>query len=254
MRLTDAHAHLNGNELAHFRETLEFLDFLRVISNSVDLESSEDNIRFAKKCSRLVPFVGIHPEIFGRPENAKLPRGALDDMVDGLGRLLKDAKGIGEIGLDPKYDQEENQMHLLRGILSHAESHTIPITFHCRETTSQIIEVLSSYRLHQPILFHWFSGSESELKRLHERGFYTSFGPSILFSRRLRELVLASDRRLILAETDSPTSFQSLFNGPSTPFMIPSVAFKMSQILDISLKDVCELTDSNATKYLLTQD
>jgi TatD DNase family protein len=202
----------------------------------------------------MIPFVGIHPEIFAKPENSNLDHSQLDGMISDLAELMKSAKGIGEVGLDLRYGQIDNQEYLLRGILSSAESINLPITFHCRETSSRILDILASYKLRQNILFHWFSGSESELRRLHDRGIYTSFGPSILFSKRMSDLVSSSEKRLILTETDSPTPFRSLFDGPGTPLLISSVALKMGLILKMMFREVCELVETNMNKYLLTQD
>ncbi len=103
-------------------------------------------------------------------------------------------------------------------------------------------------------MFHWFAGSELEQGKIHDKGMFTSFGPSILFSRRLAGLVGSSDRGLILVETDSPTTFQSIINGPSTPFLAYSVAFKMAMILKMPFNDLCDLVETNVSKYLLTQD
>ena len=254
MRITDSHAHLNERELADFVGKLELFESLRVVSNSVDTSSSVRNLEIAVSSRSVVPFVGIHPEIFSRSEFANITNEELGGIVSELSRLVKKARGIGEVGLDPKYGRNEAQEYLLRQILSLAESERIPIAFHCRETASQILKLLDSFRLRQNLLFHWFSGSESELRRLHERGIYTSFGPSILFSKRMCELVRLSERNFILLETDSPTPYRSLFDGTSTPFMVSSVALKMASILGITFKDVCELTESNSEKYLLTQD
>ena len=225
-----------------------------MISNSVDLHSSSRNIELATNCDSVIPFVGIHPGIFARPENSSLTHEDFDIMIEEVVRLLKFAKGVGEVGLDPSYGYLIDQEYLLRGILSLAESSTLPITFHCRETILKTIDIVSTYNLQSKILFHWFAGSELELRKLHDRGMYTSFGPSILFSKRMAGLVKSSDPQFILAETDSPTPFRSIVDAPGTPILINSVAFKIGLILNIPFQQACELVETNANRYLLTQD
>jgi len=254
LRITDAHAHLNEFTLTGFSAGLRHVDGLSVITNSVDVDSSLRNIEISRSCNMVIPFVGIHPEIFARPENSNMSSEQLDSLTEHIADLIKDAKGIGEIGLDPKYGQMENQEYVLDRILLLAESSVIPITFHCRETTLEILDVLSSYNLRQNIMFHWFAGSEMELGKIHDRGMFTSFGPSILFSKRMAGLVGSSNRGLVLVETDSPTTFQSIINGPSSPFLVYSVAFKMAFILKITFNDMCDLLEANVGKYLATQD
>ncbi len=212
------------------------------------------NLELAKECRSLIPFVGIHPEIFAKYPNLSIAREKLDEMVSKLARYAESAIGIGEIGLDPKYGQMELQEYLLKEILRLAETLRIPITLHSRETTSKLLDELSSYSLHCKILFHWFAGSESELGKLHGKGYYSSFGPSILFSKRIIELVKHSEPGLILTETDCPTIFRSLNESPSTPLLVSSVAFKLGMILHMPMNDVCELISTNAREYLATQD
>ncbi|MGI0092213.1 MAG: TatD family hydrolase, partial [Nitrososphaerales archaeon] len=235
--LIDAHAHLNEPLLAGFVNSLEKIGGnISVYSNSVDLATSVWNIQASNRLEAVVPFVGIHPEIFSRSTNAKLSRESLDQMVEKVGELFYSASGIGEIGLDPNYGRADEQAYLLTRLLDYAEDSRLPISFHCRNTFEKILDTLSSHTIHGNLLFHWFAGSESDLKRLHDNGIYTSFGPSILFSKRMARLVETSDAEYILAETDSPTIFRSIIDHPTTPFIVSSVIFKMSLIRKVSFE------------------
>ena len=251
LRVTDSHAHLNESVLAGFAKVIDTLP-IRVMSNSVDPESSLRNIELSKQSDLIIPFVGIHPEIFKRPENERIQPGEIDVATQSVASLLDSAKGVGEIGLDPSYGQLDNQKYLLNNILSIAERRDLPIAFHCRETVADILNVLGSYRLHSNLMFHWFSGSQEDLRKLHDRSIYTSYGPSIIFSNRMAGLVQSSNPDLILVETDSPTQFRSILNGPSTPLLVNSVAFKIGLILNKSFESACEIDETNVDKYLST--
>jgi Tat protein secretion system quality control protein TatD with DNase activity len=82
---------------------------------------------------------------------------------------------------------------------------------------------------------------------------YTSYGPSILFSKRLSRLLSRSDPELLLAETDAPTRFHSLTKEEGNPLLVASVYFKMAETLKISFDSLREKLFQNANGYLGTQ-
>ncbi len=118
----------------------------------------------------------------------------------------------------------------------------------------KILQILTTFSLKGSVLFHWFAGSESELKQIKDRGYYVSYGPSILYSKRMGMLVEKSARDRILPETDSPTPFSSLTQGISTPFLISSVAFKIGLITKVNFDQVKEMLYENVLRYLGTQN
>lgn len=252
LKLVDAHAHLDSQELVRFISTHN-QENLSVISNSVNVESSTRNLELSRKLSSVVAFVGIHPEVF-RYAQVSPSIEELDSMVEKIAALLKFAKGIGEVGLDPSYGRIDSQKHLLSRMLEIVEKTKLPVTIHSRGATAEIIEILTTYNLKSRILFHWFAGTEKELYKLHASGIYTSFGPSIIFSKRISTLLQLSDRKFILAETDSPTRFRSVMDAPSNPTLISSVVFHIGLLLNLPFEDACELTSSNSKSYLSTQD
>ncbi len=249
MKLVDAHAHLDSPELEGFLSSHDQSN-LRVISNSVTVDASVRNLDIAKKFASVVPFVGIHPEIFRNPGN--LSKEEIDNMTEKIFLLSKSASGIGEIGLDPNYGRVKDQRYLFERMLELAEKTKLPVSIHCRDSTLEVLELLSTHILKSGTLFHWFAGNENELKRIHALGMYTSFGPSIIFSKRMGNLIQMSDRRFILAETDSPTRFRSLHDAPSNSTLVSSVVFQMSHLLNLPFDQTCELTSSNSKNYLST--
>lgn len=253
--IIDAHAHLDHETLENFVEMIvKNDDRFAYFTNSVDYQTSLRNISLAKRKGSIKAFVGIHPQIFYEPGSSDLNRSMLDSMIEDVGGLFGKATGIGEIGLDRKYGRLEEQQYLLTSMLNLAESTRLPVTFHCRDTISEILGLLSSYEIRGNMLFHWFAGSESELRIVHDKGIYTSFGPSIIFSKRMSALVESCDLNLILAETDSPTRYNSILEGISTPFLVTSVLFKMSMIRKVPFNEMLKIAEKNSIAYLGTQD
>ena len=249
--IVDSHAHLDSPELETFLSAYDQTS-LRVVSNSVSVDSSVRNLDIAKKFASVVPFVGIHPEIFRNPGN--LSKKEIDNMAEKILLLSKSAKGIGEIGLDPNYGRVDDQRYLFTRMLEIAEKVKLPISIHSRDATSEVLELISTRALKSGMLFHWFTGDQIELKKIHALGIYTSFGPSIIFSKRMGNLIRMSDQRFILAETDSPTRFRSLLDAPGNPTLVSSVVFQMSRLLNLTFDQTCELTNANSKNYLSTQD
>lgn len=248
MKSVDIHAHLDSGELEYFL-TSHDQDSLTVVSNSVDVASSVKNLELAKKFRSVVPFVGIHPELFRETQN-RISKEEIDKLVNDIRRLVSLGKGIGEIGIDPGYGHMDGQKHLLKKMLEIAEKTNLPITLHSRGATSSVLDIISTHDLKSRILFHWFAGTVEELKRIHSAGMYTSFGPSIIFSKRMQSLVQLSDSRYLLAETDSPTKYKSLLNAPGSPVLVCSVIYQIGLLLNLSFDRTRELLYINSNSYL----
>jgi TatD DNase family protein len=247
----DAHAHLNEKSLSNFVAMMGRSDLgLKVISNSVDFESSVRNIDLSKKFDNIIPFIGIHPEIFSRNGELRITRQSVESMIQSLKTLIPLCSGIGEIGLDPKYGRDGEQEYLLNLMLGISEETGLPISIHNRDSVSRVLDFLSTFNLKGGILLHWFAGSDEELARIQDRGSYISFGPSLLFSKRLGRILEKSDLDLVLSETDSPTSFASINDGRSTPILVPSVVFKMSLISNMGFESLIDRLELNNHRYL----
>jgi TatD DNase family protein len=254
--LVDAHAHLDERGLEDFVAVLSSSGpDISIISNSVNLESSRRNLELSELSQKIIPFVGIHPEVFRPDSNKKeVPPNILDQMVDGIPDIAGRSCGIGEIGLDPKYGSDKEQEKLFRKMLAISEKTGLPTSIHNRSSVSRILEIISTFALKRSVLLHWFAGTEQELAKIGDKEMFVSYGPSILTSKRMRGLVEKTPLDLLLPETDSPTPFASLNTSLSTPFLIASVVFEMGLIMKIPFQDLTEKIESNLSKYLGTQN
>lgn len=256
----DSHAHIELD--SGFLDSIKSMcnadseiNKILVFSNSVDLESSKRNIELAKTIPCIFPFVGIHPQSLQNIAPGVIAH-FKEDVLEKLQELIPQASGIGEIGLDPKYGNLEFQKEVLQLQLELAEKRKdLPITIHSRETTTLICDLLSVYNISNRILFHWFSGTEQELSKLSDLGIYVSFGPALLFSKRLSGLYLKADKRLVLSETDSPLVLRSLQGHEVvSPFVVASVLFKMAELENIAFEEIVETIYLNSSKYLRAQN
>lgn len=211
-----------------------------LLSSGVDRHSSERILGLAREHPDVVQaFVGIHPSEAGK---------GLD--LSWLQSALKDASGAGEIGLDPKYSSlgtESPQMKAFEAQLAAAEKAGKPVQVHSRDAERACLDVLSSIRL-KSVLMHWFQGEEL-VGVIRDRGYFVSFGPALIYSKKLQRIASSSDPRLVLSETDGPVAFEAL-GGVQGPSLVPSVVFKLAELWRVSFEEGRESISRNGFRYL----
>jgi TatD DNase family protein len=229
----------------------------RIISNSTNIQSSKRNIEISSKLHRsVIPFVGIHPETVMEIGPAKNIGEKIEDYCHQLEDILESARGMGEVGLDPKYGYEDLQLLILKNQLEILESKpSLPISIHTRNTIEQVLEILSTFKVSNRVLFHWFAGNQSDLENVQSKGYFVSFGPALIFSKRLQSLLRSANLKLVLAETDSPLIFSSISKKePLSPFAVTSVIFKMAEVTGSSYDEMSYIMEKNTDDYLQAQN
>lgn len=247
IKLVDAHTHLSDfdKELSYIMNFLKNSNMI-LLSNSMDLESSIKNLELYKSLhGKLLPFVGIHPWS-AQSEN-------LESFEAFLNKENNIINGIGEIGLDRKYAQNEEaykrQISIFEKQLEFAERFEKPVSIHSRGSQKDVIDILSSFEL-KGVLLHWFSGDYQQLNRAMDKGYYVSFGPTIIYSKKSRDLAKRTLKDLILTETDGPVRYACFDNKPALPTFLPSVVFALSSILKSSFYETAELVLKNSSSYM----
>ena len=216
------------------------------ISVSEDISTSVNTLNLAKKSSDIIPFIGIHPLSAQNTEIDKFTY--LFDHV----RLTQ--LGIGDIGLDRTYCKNESeyvrQRDVFEKMLSIAETHHNPVSVHSRASLNDVLDTLSSYNI-PGVLLHWFYGDHKQLNRASDLGYYISFGPTLLYSKKIRKLAETAHMDLLLTETDGPVSYGACFEGKTAfPSFIPSVLMALSKIKGQFFYDVAEQVYENSQQYL----
>ena len=205
-----------------------------------DRETSSGALRMAEACPGTVKaFVGVHPS-----------RAMETESLSWLEQDLRRASGMGEIGLDPKYSEGgpgRAQMKALLVQLELAQAVRKPIQVHSRNAERECLDALSGFTL-GAVLMHWFQG-EGLLQEVVQRGYYVSYGPSLLYSKKLQRMALRSPLSQILTETDSPVPFGPL-GGVHGPSLVPSVVFKLSELWGQRFEDTRMALTGNAMRFL----
>lgn len=240
MRFIDSHVHLGQyaelGPILRYAKSSETL----LLAAGTDKEDSLLTLKFAdENVGRVIPFVGVHP--------SEALRGG---SVAWLEEAATKAAGLGEIGLDPSYSETGEgsaQRLLFDAQLDLAKSRSKPIQVHSRGAESQVLDVLGS-RSRLEVLLHWFEG-EAQSHAAADRGYMVSFGPALLFSKKLQRMASSYPLELILTETDGPVKFAPL-GGVGGPWAVPSVVFRLAEIKGISFDEVSEVVSNNCNRYL----
>lgn len=220
---------------------------------SENLESSIRTLSLKDKSldsSDLIhPFVGIHPQYAQKKSD-------FDFFEEFFELNVNEISGLGEIGLDPTYVHSdgssffENQKWIFEKMLSIAEKYNKPVSIHSRRSVDEILQVLSSFRLNH-VVFHWYDGSKKNLGKINDLGYFTSFGPYLLYNRDKQNLFKASDPALVLLETDGPVGYKNCFeNVLTTPSIIITLVYFVSILLKTSFEDARKLVISNVSKFI----
>ena len=151
---------------------------MRLVSVTVSLGEAAPSLLLREQNPSTVKcFIGVHPS-----EAASTPEG-----LPALDTVWEAADGVGEVGLDPKYSEVSAgsaQMKLFEAQVEVAGRLRKPLQVHSRDAEGACLDVIEGYSP-RSILMHWFEGEESLGRALSRPRLFVSFGPAILYSKKL---------------------------------------------------------------------
>ena len=244
----DSHIHLSDSEYSSNIEfTLKQMQSLQIKACcvSMDTKNSIQTLDLSKKSDLILPFIGIHPECFNDD---------LEQMCNLIEENHQNISGIGEIGLDPSYVHNENeikqQIRIFENLLSLAEKYKKPVSIHSRKSLDDIFDIMTSYDTSHSLL-HWFDGSKKQLNKAMDMDFFVSYGPVMVYANDKQTLLSKTDESKILVETDGPVRFSRCFEmKPAEITFIPSVIFCASNILGKSFNEMTSILEQNSISFL----
>jgi TatD DNase family protein len=243
VRFVDSHLHFDRSLGADEVRDASGLDML-LFCCGVDKTTSMETLRTAAQHPGQVrAFVGTHPSEAEREPD-----------LTWLADRLKAASGVGEIGLDPKYSgigPKSAQREVFTRQLEATHGERKPVQVHSRGAERECLGILENIGS-ETVLMHWFQ-EETLLSKLMDRGYFISFGPALINSRKLQRMAAKCDPRSVLTESDSPVSYRPL-GGIHGPSLIPSVVFKLAELWGHTFEETRILTAENALRYLGTAE
>ncbi len=219
----------------------------KMVTIGIDLFSSKIALEFASR------FVGVYAAIGFHPHESKF----LDEeKLKDLEEIAKNSKvvAIGETGLDYywKHSSLTCQVEAFKKQINLAKKLDLPFIVHDRDAHQDTLKILAEEAKGLKVLLHCFSGDLNMARICIKRGYYLGIGGVVTFrnAKKLKVVVEGIPIENLVLETDSPYLTPHPFRGkPNEPKYIPFIAEKIAEIKGISLKEIAEITTSNAQEF-----
>ena len=247
----DTHAHYYDDAFDADRDALlsalpgQGVDL--VVCPGCDLESSRQSMALAEQYDYLYFAAGLHPENL---------EGAALSHLDQVRSLCAHQKcvAVGEIGLDSDWQenpQREFQQSVFRRQLAVAEKHGLPVIVHDRDAHGDAIALVEQFPRVRGV-FHCYSGSLEDAKRLVKLGWYLGFNGAATFknARKAPEVIAWAPLERILIETDAPYLAPVPFRGKRNDSgYLPYIVEKIAAYKDLTAEAVAVATTQNAKNF-----
>ena len=243
--MIDTHCHLDLKDYPDLEDVILKMEGNYMIASGYDIESSKHVINLINKYDNIYGTIGIHP--------SDVKKYSIQ-IIDQLEEMIKNEKivGIGEIGLDYYWDKEnkEIQKEFFIEQIKLAQKYNLPIVIHSRDSIEDTFQILQEYLNGTKAVLHCYSGSYEMAKKFAKLGVKFGIGGVLTFknSQKLREVVENMGLENFILETDSPYLTPEPYRGKrNEPYNIIYVANKISEIKNIDVNDVINITTKNAS-------
>lgn len=249
MQFIDTHTHLYIPEMREqigvFMHRAQENRVQKLCLPNIDSDSVKDVFSlcdlYPDKC---FPMMGLHP--CSVKENYLEELSFIESYADDA-RII----AIGEIGIDLYWDKTfiEEQKAAFKLQISWAKKRNLPIVIHCREAFDEIYAILLEEKdeLLKGI-FHCFSGTEDQARKIIDLGFYLGIGGVLTYKNSgLAEAIRNIDLKHIVLETDSPYLAPVPHRGKQneSSFLL-HVAEKLVDVSGKSINEIADITSFNA--------
>ncbi len=224
----------------------------KIVITGTNIAESEAAVAIADG-QTLFATTGVHPhdaDAVGQNWHEELDALALSEHV----------VAIGETGLDfyRGYSERPQQEAIFAAQLELATRLEMPVFVHDRESEGRTFAILNEFKDALPdIVVHCFTGTDADLDKYLESGFYVGVTGWICDERRgadLRRQVKRIPDDKLLIETDSPYLLPRTMrprpkSRRNVPANLPWVAQEVARCRDQSIAHIEETTHRNAERF-----
>ena len=257
MYIVDSHCHLYYepyiNNLKKIIDECKFKNVRKLLSISVDYETSLKNIEITSEYNEIFCTIGLHPN---NVHSSKKDLKKILDLYVPNSKIL----GIGEAGIDlyRSKDNLKDQTYCFQQQIEFCIEKKLPLVIHSREAEKETINILKNYANKKlNFVLHCFSGTEYFAMECLNLNGYISFGGIITFKNSINLSKICNKIPLdkILVETDSPYLSphpnRGKTNHPENTFLIVK---KIAEIKKKSLQEISQRTTANFNKLFNLTD
>ncbi len=256
MELFDTHSHIYMPEFDDDRNEVvgraQAAGVTGIILPNVDLQTPPLLQALCDRYPDLChPAMALHPTEVG-PQYT--------EAVKQVERLLETNHyvAVGECGMDLYWDRtfRREQQLVLEQHLRWARDFRLPAIIHCREAfddTIQLVEAAQDGSLTG--VFHCFSGTAEQARRVINAGFAIGIGGVITYKKSdSGNVAQAVGLEHLLLETDAPYLAPVPFRGRrNESAYVALVAQKLAELLEISVEEVASVTTHHARRLFFRE-
>ncbi|HYC59968.1 MAG TPA: TatD family hydrolase [Thermoanaerobaculia bacterium] len=241
MIFTDSHCHLTMSNAEANLAAARAAGVRGFVVPGTKLGDAPQAVAIAQQHDDVWAAVGFHPHDAKDCDDAAFAE---------IQRLAREQRvvAIGECGLDYHYDYSPRdvQRAVFERHIDLAKSLDKPIIIHNRESTDDMVEILS--RANVKGILHSYTESLDIAKKLVDLGYYISFSGIVTFRNAdsLREAARGLPHDRVLIETDTPYLAPVPYRGrDNEPAYVVAIAQLLAKLWDVSIERVAEQTTAN---------
>lgn len=251
MHFIDTHAHLYLKEFDDDRDQMIQRAINskveKIVLPNIDLNSLPSVLDLADRFPTICfPAIGLHPC------DVKIN---YKEILSEMERKLDSTRfvAIGETGTDAYWDTTfwNEQINSFSTQMEWSKTTKKPIIIHSRETIDQNIDLLGKQQDGKLTgIFHCFTGTIEQAKKIIDFGFYLGIGGVITYKNSLlKEVLIEIGIDKIVLETDAPFLSPVPNRGKrNESAYIPLIAQFISETMQISIEEIARITSENARK------
>jgi TatD DNase family protein len=249
--MIDSHCHLTDprlqSQLGDVLARAAAAGVARMITIGTTPADAERAIALCEGRPNLRCAIGVHPNYCHEVDPSQLPRI----------RQLQEHPAVvalGEMGLDYHYTfaDRSRQREFFRWQMSLAAELGRPVVIHCREAVEDTLALMRDFP-RVPAVFHCFTGTAEEGRRVLEQGYLLGFTGVVTFknSQPLRDLVRLTPRDRLLVETDAPylTPEPVRKQKVNEPSLVVHTAAAIAEVLGLPVEEVDRITTENVRRF-----
>lgn len=249
--MIDTHTHLYDRQFDADRAAMiqraKDAGVTKVFLPNIDSETILPMLQMEKDYPQYCyPMMGLHPtSVKGNyEEELAIVKKYLDE---------REFVAVGEIGIDLYWDKtfKEQQIEAFLVQAKWAEELDIPIIIHARKSLDLLIELVQDIKNPKVRgIFHCFTGSAQQARRIVDLGFLLGIGGVLTFKNaKLRDEIRDIPLESLVLETDAPYLTPHPFRGKrNESSYVKYVLEHLAETRGLAPKKVEEVTTKNAEK------
>jgi TatD DNase family protein len=251
MSLVDTHCHIYASEFDIDRDAMisraEDEGIIKMLMPAIDISTHVQMLNLEKEFSgRCICMMGLHP--------CSIKENYLDELK-AAEQYFADRSfvAVGETGLDfywdTTYTKEQRVAFQLQ--IEWALAFDIPVVIHSRNAIDECIDIVSENQNGKlKGVFHCFSGSIEQARKIMDLNFYLGIGGVLTFRKSGLDTIMQQlDLKQVVLETDAPYLAPVPFRGKRNECSyIKYVAENLADIKGVPIEEISSITTDNAKR------